>query len=69
MTFDLVRMGWPNTAAILALAVMPLVALATVTDRRPDAAQIQQIEPAAICLTLAECSIASAAAAPETILE
>ena len=29
MTFDLVRMGWPNTAAILALAVMPIVALAT----------------------------------------
>ena len=29
MTFDLVRIGWPNTAAILALAIMPIVALAT----------------------------------------
>ena len=37
MTFDLVRIGWPNTAAILALAMMPIVALATVADRRPAA--------------------------------
>ena len=30
MTFDLVRIGWPNTAAILALAAtMPIVALTT----------------------------------------
>ena len=29
MTFDLIRAGWPNTAAILALAMMPIVALAT----------------------------------------
>lgn len=29
MTFDLIRAGWPNTAAILALALMPIVALAT----------------------------------------
>jgi hypothetical protein len=29
MTFALVRLGWPNTAAILAWAITPLVALAT----------------------------------------
>jgi hypothetical protein len=69
MTFELVRMGWPNTAAILALAVMPVVVLATTSDRRPDAAQVQQVEPASFCLTLAECSATVAAAAPETVLE
>ena len=31
MTFELVRMGWPNTAAIVALAMMPIVALTTTT--------------------------------------
>ena len=28
MTFDLVRAGWPNAVAILALALMPVVSLA-----------------------------------------
>ena len=51
MTFDLMRIGWPNTAAILALAIMPIVALTTVADRRPAAAQVEQIEAATICLT------------------
>jgi hypothetical protein len=69
MTFDLVRMGWPNTAAILALAVMPVVALASATGPRPSNVQVEQIEPAAICLTAAECSVTVAAAAPETVLE
>ncbi|MEA2980199.1 MAG: hypothetical protein QOF09_2022 [Alphaproteobacteria bacterium] len=69
MTFDLVRMGWPNTAAILALAVMPLVALATMTDVRPGSVQIEQIGPAAFCLTLAECPVTVASAVPETVLE
>ena len=32
MTFDLIRVGWPNTAAILALAMMPMVALTTVAE-------------------------------------
>ena len=27
MTFHLVRIGWPNTVAVLALAVMPIVSL------------------------------------------
>lgn len=69
MTFDLVRMGWPNTAAILALAIVPVVALTAATDRRPAAIQVEQIEFAAICLTLAECSVVAAAAVPETVLE
>jgi hypothetical protein len=66
MTFDLVRAGWPNTVAILALAIMPILALTAGTDRRPATAQA---EPAAICQTLAECTLAAAVAAPETVLE
>ena len=31
MTFDLVRLGLPNTAALVALAIMPVVALTTLT--------------------------------------
>jgi hypothetical protein len=69
MTFGLVRLGWPNTAAILALAIMPIVALTMATDRRPAAAQAQQIGPAASCLSLAECTVIAAAAAPEFALE
>jgi hypothetical protein len=69
MTFDLVRIGWPNTAAILALAVMPILALTAGPDRHPSAVQLEQTEPAAVCVTMAECSVVAAAAAPETVLE
>ena len=69
MTFEMVRLGWPNTAAILALAVMPIVALTAMADRRPQTAQVQPIESVAICLTLAECTAIAAMAEPETILE
>jgi hypothetical protein len=69
MTFDLVRIGWPNTAAILALAVMPIVALASASGPRPYETYVQQIEPAAICLTSAECPLAVAAAVPATVFE
>lgn len=34
MTFEMVRFGWPNSVAILALAVMPFVALALPAERR-----------------------------------
>jgi hypothetical protein len=69
MTFDLVRIGWPNTAAILALAVMPVLVLTAGPDRQPSAVQLEQTEPATVCLTIAECSAIMAAAAPETVLE
>jgi hypothetical protein len=69
MTFNLVSIGWPNTAPILALAVMPMVALASGAGPRPYQARVQQIEPAAICLTLAECPTTVASAAPETVLD
>jgi hypothetical protein len=69
MTFNLVRIGWPNIAAILVLAVMPAITLTTAPERTPAAVHFEQIEPAANCMTLAECSVTIAAASPETILE
>ena len=69
MTFGLIRTGWPNTAAILALAMMPIVALATVGDRRSAAVRAEQIEPATICLTLTEYAVVATAEDPETILQ
>ena len=49
MTFELVRINWPNTAAILALAVMPAVAFATLAPARPSAAEAFAIEDATNC--------------------
>jgi hypothetical protein len=61
MTFELVRMGWPNTAAILILAVMPVIALAAPADLRPQAIQARQIEAAAVCPTTDACGLAATA--------
>jgi hypothetical protein len=69
MTFEMMRLGWPNTAAILALAAMPLVALTTIADQRSDIVQTRQTEPVAICLSVAECPITLASRAPETVAE
>ena len=49
MTFELVRINWPNTAAILALAVMPAVALATLAPSRLPAAEAFAIADATNC--------------------
>jgi hypothetical protein len=39
MTFELTRLGWPNTAAIVALALLPMVVLADISSgARSDAA-------------------------------
>ena len=64
MTFELVRWGWPNTAAILALAMIPI--MASLIDR-PRAAAEAGIEPVTICQ--AECTVVAAAASPEIIFE
>jgi hypothetical protein len=69
MTFELVRIGWPNTAAILALALMPVLALTAATDRRPNVIASERIE-ASICQPSAGCiEIAAAAAAADTFVE
>jgi hypothetical protein len=49
MNFELVRIGWPNTAAILALALMPMASLATMTNHGAETAtaQIRSIDIAA----------------------
>ena len=65
MTFNMIRLGLPNTAAIAALAIMPVVALTTFTDSRPATAQI---EPVAICQTSDACT-QIAAVTPEFAVE
>jgi hypothetical protein len=49
MTFELVRIGWPNIAAIVALAVMPIVSLAMPAQQRPHTAGERGIKTAAFC--------------------
>jgi hypothetical protein len=66
MTFQFIRFGWPNTAAILALAVMPAVTLATAPDRQ-ETARVQTVEADAFCPAPSVNLIAAAATA--TILE
>ena len=70
MTFDMIRLGLPNTAALAALAFMPIVALTTLTDPRPAAGPIEQAEPATICQAPVACAeIAVAAAATDFVSE
>ena len=47
MSFDLTRLGWPNTAAVLALALVPLLALTAPAQQPPFALQLEQAEPLA----------------------
>ena len=63
MTFELVRYNWPNTAAILALAVMPIVALTTLAQDRPRAAEAACMVAATNCQTPAITTVAMAASA------
>jgi hypothetical protein len=63
MSFELVRFGWPNTAAVLALAVLPMVSLMALpqTDavaRTADAATICSPAGAVTMATLLPASTA-----------
>ena len=50
MTFESVRIGWPNTGAILALALLPVVAAATGLGKlHAPAAGLALLEPATSC--------------------
>jgi hypothetical protein len=69
MTFDMIRWGLPNTAAIVALAIMPVVALTTLATPQPAARQVEQIEPATICQAPVACADIALAAAPGSVLE
>ena len=66
MSFELVRIGWPNTVAIVALAVMPMVSLAALPQRSEAAAPT--INSATIC-PAPEAPLAFAMLVPKTILE
>ena len=69
MTFDMVRLGLPNTAALVALAIMPVVALTMLTDPRPAAGQVEQSEPATICRAPVACTEVAVVAASQFVLE
>jgi hypothetical protein len=69
MTFDMIRLGWPNTAALVALAIMPVVALTTLGAPRPVAGHVEQAETATICQAPAACAEIALAATPGLILE
>jgi hypothetical protein len=69
MTFDMVRLGLPNTAALVALAIMPVVALTMLTGPRPATGRVGQIEPATICQAPVTCTEIAVAAAPGFVVE
>jgi hypothetical protein len=64
MTFEFVRWNGPNVAAIVALAAVPMVALATLSPS--DTGQSWPSETAAICQTAGCTMIASA---PDSAVE
>ncbi len=69
MTFDMIRLGLPNAAAIVALAIMPVVALA-LADPQPAAAPIERVEAtAAICQAPVPCTEVALAATLEFATE
>lgn len=67
MTFSLMRWGFPNTAAILALAALPFVA--SLADWQHTATVTARVEAAAICPASAECTTFASAALPELTFE
>ena len=67
MTFELVRIGWPNTAAILALALIPIVSLANVTKHDAETSQFRPIATATFCSQ--DSAVVAAAILPETFTE
>jgi hypothetical protein len=67
MTFNLIRWGFPNSAAILALAALPFVA--TIADWQPRPSTTGRIATAAICPAASDCATVAAGALPELILE
>ncbi len=68
MTFELVRIGWPNTAAILALAILPLMAFTAAPDRSFPEATAQRTAIAAMCPAAAEQALLLAAN-PESAIQ
>ena len=66
MTFELMRLNWPNTAAILALAVVPAMSLATYAKPGPSAVRV--IADATDC-PLPRGTVVALATVPTSFLE
>jgi hypothetical protein len=66
MNFELVRIGWPNTVAIVALAIMPIVSLAAAPQRSEAAAETIN---ATICPAPQNASMVLATLLPKATLE
>ena len=45
MTFELVKAGWPNTVAVVALAAMPMLALLQPTQPAPQVSIVETADP------------------------
>jgi hypothetical protein len=58
MTFELTRLGWPNTAAILALAMLPMAVALTVATGNGTA---QPGQASAFCPVMAKPAVILAA--------
>jgi len=46
MTFELVRIGWPNSAAVLALILLPVVAMTGGVGKPLSASALASLKPA-----------------------
>ena len=53
MTFELVKAGWPNTVAIVALAAMPMLALLQPTQPAPQVSMLETSDMQSTTLVLA----------------
>jgi len=69
MTFELVRFGLPNTAAILALAAMPIVSPTMLSPDRPQAVEAVCALPAANCPVAVPAAVAMATTLAGTSLD
>jgi len=67
MTFELVRFHWPNVVAILALAAMPALALATLARPHTPAIEAFAIEDATNRPLPAEMTVALATVATSSV--
>ena len=50
MTFDIIRSGWPNIVAIVALAMMPLVSLSMTANVPPAQSIVEEDAGATLAL-------------------
>lgn len=57
MTFELTRMGWPNSAAIVALALLPVLAMANGIGKPMSEKELRSAQTATSCLTTGEAPV------------